>query len=179
MTQWLTWTIPPAIIMASASPLMAAQYMTVEQAQKAAFPEAVQFTSADVMFKPDQIDAIEQLSGQKLRVRGEQVWRAEGTNGPLGFFILDYVIGKHLIIDYAVSLNTDGAVRRVEILEYRESYGGEVANADWLDQFKGKTAADALEPGQDIRIISGATLSSRHVTEGVKKVLAIYATCLK
>jgi hypothetical protein len=82
MNTWLTWTIPPAIVMTAASPLMAAQYMTVEQAQKAAFPEAVKFTAADVMFKPEDVGAIEQLSGQKLRVRGEQVGRVEDKNGP-------------------------------------------------------------------------------------------------
>lgn len=179
MNRWLGWTAPPAIIMTAASPLMAAQYMTVEQAQKAAFPEAVKFVPTDVIFTPEQTADIERTTGQKLRVRGEQVWRAEDKNGVAGFFILDYVIGKHLIIDYAVSLSPQGAVRKVDILEYRESYGGEVANADWLDQFKGKTVADPMEPSEDIRIISGATLSSRHVAEGVKKVLAIYAACLK
>ncbi len=179
MNSWLSWTVPPAIVMTAASPLMAAQYMTVEQAQKAAFPDAVKFTPADVIFTPDQAKAIEQLTGQKLMVRGEQVWKVEDKSGQAGYFILDYVIGKHLIIDYAVSLSPQGAVRKVDILEYRESYGGEVAGADWLDQFKGKTPSDSMEPGEDIRIISGATLSSRHVTEGVKKVLAIYAVCLK
>jgi len=32
----------------------------------------------------------------------------------------------------------------------------------------------ALTVGQDIRNISGATLSSQHVTQGVKRVLAAY-----
>jgi Na+-transporting NADH:ubiquinone oxidoreductase subunit NqrC len=67
----------------------------------------------------------------------------------------------------------------VEILEYRESYGGEISNRSWLSQFVGKTSRDPLELDQDIRNISGATLSSRHVTEGVKRILALYETCLR
>jgi Na+-transporting NADH:ubiquinone oxidoreductase subunit NqrC len=68
----------------------------------------------------------------------------------------------------------NGRVRRVEILQYRESYGGEVRDQSWLAQFVGKTSGSSLEVGRDIRNISGATLSSHHVTEGVKKILAIY-----
>jgi Na+-translocating ferredoxin:NAD+ oxidoreductase RnfG subunit len=89
-------------------------------------------------------------------------------------FVVDHVIGKHLYIDYAVALDAGGRVTRVEILQYRESYGGEVKDAAWLAQFVGKTASSPLAVGQDIRNISGATLSSHHVTEGVKRILAAY-----
>jgi FMN-binding domain len=84
-----------------------------------------------------------------------------------------HVIGKHLYIDYAVSIE-GGRVRRVDILAYRESYGGEVRSPSWLSQFVGKTSASPLKVGSDIRNISGATLSSMHVTEGVKRILAAY-----
>jgi Na+-translocating ferredoxin:NAD+ oxidoreductase RnfG subunit len=179
MTEWLRWTAPPAIVLSLASPVYAAQYLTVEQAQKLAFPTATQFVWAPIVYRPDQVAAIEKLSGEKVMSRGEQVWKAENGNQFLGFFLVDYVIGKHLVIDYAVALTPEGSVKQVEILEYRESYGGEVANPDWLAQFDGKTSHDPLEMNRDIRNISGATLSSRHVTEGIKRVLATYDVCLK
>jgi Na+-translocating ferredoxin:NAD+ oxidoreductase RnfG subunit len=178
MSEWIRWTAP-AIVMTVATPGWAMEYLSVAQAQKQAFPQATGFTETDVVYTPAQIQAIESRSGQKVQTKGEQIWKAMAGDRPLGFFILDYVIGKHLVIDYAVSLDLTGRVLRVEILQYRESYGGEVANADWLAQFVGKTEADPLAIDQDIRNISGATLSSRHVTEGVKRVLAIYETCLK
>ena len=59
-------------------------------------------------------------------------------------------------------------------------FGGyEVRNPEWRKQFVGKTAADPLRLNADIRNISGATLSSRHVTDGVKRVLATYAVALR
>jgi Na+-transporting NADH:ubiquinone oxidoreductase subunit NqrC len=70
-------------------------------------------------------------------------------------------------------------VHSVEILQYRESYGGEVRSPSWLGQFAGKTSASPLKVNGDIRNIAGATLSSLHVTEGVKRVLATYAGRLK
>jgi Na+-translocating ferredoxin:NAD+ oxidoreductase RnfG subunit len=179
MTEWLRWTAPPAIVLSLASPVYAEQYLTVEQAQKLAFPSAKQFVWSPVVYRPDQVAAIEELSGEKVMSRGEQVWKAQSDNQFLGFFLVDYVIGKHLVIDYAVALDLNGSVKQVEILEYRESYGGEVANPDWLAQFKGKTVHDPLDMERSIRNISGATLSSHHVTEGIKRVLAIYEVCLK
>jgi Na+-transporting NADH:ubiquinone oxidoreductase subunit NqrC len=125
------------------------------------------------------VAAIERRAGQKVRARGQQVWRALAADELIGFFVVDYVIGKHLVIDYAVALEPDGHIRRVEIMQYRESYGGEIASPRWLEQFVGKTSQDRLEVDRDIRNISGATLSSHHVTEGIKRVLAFYETCLR
>ena len=182
---WKIWAAAPAIavpalvVAGAAVPAHATQYLTVEQAWRLAFPAATHFDPANVIYTPQQIAAIEKESGQPVRTKGEQVWRAYDGTRFLGFFLIDYVIGKHLVIDYAVALEPDGSIRRVEILEYRESYGFEVADADWLKQFVGKTGRDPVAVGQDIRNISGATLSSHHVTAGVKRVLAIYDVCLR
>jgi Na+-transporting NADH:ubiquinone oxidoreductase subunit NqrC len=53
-----------------------------------------------------------------------------------------------------------------------------VRNKRWRAQFSGKRASDALQFGREIKNISGATLSSRHVTDGVRRVLATYALVL-
>jgi len=62
---------------------------------------------------------------------------------------------------------------------YRESYGGEIRNADWRKQFLGKTHARTSPLNEGItKNISGATLSCRHVTEAWRD-LATYEVCLK
>ncbi len=55
---------------------------------------------------------------------------------------------------------------------YREPYGGEVAYDAWRKQFRGKSAADSLRVGREIRSISGATISAHAVTLGVRRLLA-------
>lgn len=157
MTQWVRYTLPAAAIVSIASPAYAVQYLSIEDAQKQAFPSATHFTE----------------------VQAGQIWKAEAGGRVIGFFIFDRVIGKHLYIDYAVALTPAGAVNSVEILQYRESFGGEIRNPSWLAQFVGKTSASSLKINSDIRNIAGATLSSTHVTEGVKKVLAAYGNRLK
>jgi len=71
--------------------------------------------------------------------------------------------------------NTQFTVKGVEILEYRESFGGQVRDPAWLAQFTAKHHGDALVLTGDIRNISGATLSSKHITGGVKRLLSTYA----
>lgn len=92
--------------------------------------------------------------------------------------MVDEVIGKHELITYAVGIGADGAVRGVEIMDYRESRGGEVRDPRWRAQFNGKRNASALRLDDDIQNISGATLSCRHITEGVKRLLALHAAAL-
>jgi len=50
----------------------------------------------------------------------------------------------------------------------------QVPRPQWRKQFAGKRASDPVELNRDIQNISGATLSCRHVTEGVKRLLAIH-----
>ena len=89
-------------------------------------------------------------------------------------FFIDKVFGKHDLITYAVGINRDGTVKGVEILDYRETYGSEVRDKAWRQHFVGKSAKDPLKLDKDIPNISGATLSSKHVTEGVRKILQVY-----
>ena len=70
-------------------------------------------------------------------------------------------------------------MRGVEILEYLESYGYQIRDPAWRHQFAGKTARDPLKLDQDIRNISGATLSCRHLTDGIKRLLGFYESALK
>jgi FMN-binding domain len=179
MRKWVRWAAPAVAAIAITQPVQAVQYLTIGAAQKLAFPSATGFVEAHVVYRPADIEAIQRISGQPVRTRGEQVWKAFSGDRLIGFFILDYVIGKHLVIDYSVSLEADGRVRRVDVLEYRESYGGEIRSPSWLAQFAGKRSGSTLELNKDIRNISGATMSSRHVTEGVKRVLALHEVRLK
>ena len=90
----------------------------------------------------------------------------------LGRVLVDAVVGKFELIDYAVAIDAAGKVLAVEILSYRESHGSEVRMPAWRKQFAGKTAADPIRIGADIQNISGATLSCTHVTEGVHRLVA-------
>jgi Na+-transporting NADH:ubiquinone oxidoreductase subunit NqrC len=92
-------------------------------------------------------------------------------SGDGSWLIFDDVIGKHEFIDIAVAISSGGQVLGIEVLQYRETYGGEVRNPKWRAQFHGKTSASELKLDDDVRNISGATLSCRHITDGIKRLL--------
>jgi len=72
----------------------------------------------------------------------------------------------------------NAVVRQLEILDYHESYGGEVHLPAWRHQFVEKHHGSALQLNGDIKNISGATLSCGHITDGVRRLLATYALVL-
>lgn len=163
----------PAVLAASTSGY-AVTYLTVAQTQAALFP-GVALTAVSRALTASEAAAIEKISGVRVRQRELRLWRA--ADG--GWLVVDEVLGKHEFITYAVALTPAGAVRQIEIMDYRETYGGEIRNEKWRAQFAGKSAAAPLKLDQDIKNISGATLSCRHVTDGVKRLLATHALVLK
>jgi Na+-translocating ferredoxin:NAD+ oxidoreductase RnfG subunit len=173
MRRRLLW-LSPVVIVGPAVPGYATTYLTVEQAQAAIFPDA-KLTPADVTLTEEQAEAIEKTSGVRVRNREERVWKVDGG----GWLIVDEVLGKHEFITYAVGLNADGSVKQIEIMDYRETYGYEVRNAEWRAQFVGKTSAAPLKLDADIANVSGATLSCRHITDGVKRLLVFHDVALK
>lgn len=159
----------PAAALTIAVPAHATVYLSVEQAQALMFPG--ESLTADFRTLTDaQVSAIETASDTDVRNTALKAWRASGG----GWFLIDQVVGKHEFIPIALALDANGAVKDVEILEYRESYGGEVRGAKWRAQFTGKRNGDTLKLTQDIQNISGATLSSKHITDGVRRLLATY-----
>jgi Na+-translocating ferredoxin:NAD+ oxidoreductase RnfG subunit len=98
-------------------------------------------------------------------------YRIERGDSVLGFAVVREVKGKDQPITFLVATDTADRLRDVDILIYREPYGGEVAYDAWRRQFRGKSTDDALQVGRDIRTISGATISVNAVTLGVRKAL--------
>lgn len=177
MNPWITFLVSPAIF--AAADCCAVQYLSVEQAQRVLFPDATGFETKPLVLSAEQIAAVESTTGVPVRRPRHSVWSVRRGDEARGWFVIDEVLGKHELITYAVALSLDGKVLGVEVLEYRENYGYEIRNPGWRAQFVGKTRADALSLDSDIRNITGATLSCRHVTEGVRRLLAVHALVLR
>lgn len=165
-----TWAALP-FLAAPAGVVVAADYLTVEEACRVLFPDARGFTPRAL--DEAALAAAPRRAGAPAWPAPPAVWTARGDEGLLGHVVVDRAIGKHEFITYAVGVSTDGVVQGVEILSYKESYGGEVRNARWRRQFAGRRRDPLPRFTVDIKNITGATLSCRHVTEGVRRVLAL------
>jgi Na+-translocating ferredoxin:NAD+ oxidoreductase RnfG subunit len=156
------------------SDALAERYLSPAEVQRVCFPQADEFEAQTIRLTEEETKAVEQKSGAKVRPRESRIWLARKGTNVLGLVMLDHVYGKHEVIEYAVAVSPEGRVLQVEILEYRERYGGEIQKAQWREQFKGKTAASKLKLNEDIYNISGATISCRNVTDGVRRMLATF-----
>ena len=167
------FALVPLAALSIVVPAHAVVYLSIEKAQSKMFPGAT-FTPEFKSLTKEKAAAIEKASGIAVRNRDLKIWRV--STG--GWFIADQVVGKHEYIPFALGLDASGAVRAVEILEYREAYGDSVRNPAWRSQFSGKKHGAQLALTKDIQNISGATLSSRHITDGIKRLLATYAIAI-
>jgi Na+-translocating ferredoxin:NAD+ oxidoreductase subunit G len=174
--------IPVAMVMQVAATattgVYAAEYLTVPAAQKALFPAADHFVAAPLVLTDMQRDQIKRLSGVRQRNAKQLVWRAEQQGVLLGWFIVDEVVGKHEFITYAAALSPQGAVLGIDVLVYRETYGSQIRGEVWRKQFAGKQLQNPLVLGKDITNISGATLSCKNVSTGVRRLLALQQVAL-
>jgi transcriptional regulator of nitric oxide reductase len=107
-----------------------------------------------------------------LTVGEDTVLRVARGDSLLGFAAVRNAIGKDQPITFLVALDSADRLKDVDVLVYREPYGGEVAYEAWRRQFRGKSVADSLRVGREIRAISGATISVHAVTLGVRQLLA-------
>lgn len=163
--------IAPTLMAVVAPAAMATVYLSPEQALGVIFPgqNAGGFKPSTLKPTKDQRKAITASTGLPIRDKEISVWTS--PNGSQMY--VDQVVGKHEFITFALGIGPDGKVLGVEILEYKETYGGEIRQAEWRKQFHGKKAGDVFKLGGTIRNISGATLSCHSVTDGVNRLLAI------
>ena len=176
---WFKLIGVPLASLAVAGHVCAAEYLSVEQAQKLMFGNEASFEKADVKINRAAKKAIKAASGVDVDRRVLPTWKVFDGGNLSGFFIIDEVIGKHDYITYAIALSPIGEIKQLEILVYRENYGYEVRNPRWRAQFVGHDSKTTLDLGEEIKNISGATMSCRHITEGVNRVLATYDLFLK
>jgi Na+-translocating ferredoxin:NAD+ oxidoreductase RnfG subunit len=148
-------------------------YLTEEQALKILFPKAQAIRAEEHLLTPEQKSRIQDRIGWKFPEESFRCFKAE-TNGKVdGFAVIQETIGKHRPITYMVGVTPDGRVSEIEILVYRESKGSEVRMKRFNSQYEGKTAIDPIRINKDIINITGATMSVRSVSAGVKRALVL------
>jgi Na+-translocating ferredoxin:NAD+ oxidoreductase RnfG subunit len=175
---WPTLGIVAAVA-APVSVTIAATYLTTEAAQKALFPSAESFVPVVLVLTDAQKRAVADAAGAQTAHGELRAWAAQRGDDVLGHVFVDNVIGREDFITYAVGIGADGELLPVEILDYRESHGGEIRNKAWLAQFAGRSEPGQLQMRVDIKNIAGATLSSEHVTAGVRRILALWSATLR
>lgn len=150
-------------------------YLKPSEALKIIFHDSAEITSEAKTLAPAEKAALDKQLGQPVPKETWNFYIARSGKRIDGYAVIDNEIGKTEPITFLTAITPEGRIKAVEILVYREPVGSEVKDKRFLKQYEGKTPSDPVRTGQDITNISGATLSSRAVSRGVKRDLLLWS----
>ena len=152
---------------------MAEVYLTAEDALKLMFPKSERIKKDLLRVPADRKLVIEERIGWKFPEDSFEVYIGETGAQVDGYALVQQTIGKHKPMTYMVGVDAHGRVSNVELLVFREARGSEVRTKRFNVQYEGKTVLDPVRINKDIINISGATMSVRSMTAGIKRVLVL------
>ncbi|MGH8140396.1 MAG: FMN-binding protein [Steroidobacteraceae bacterium] len=168
-----------ALAIAPVRAVVAADYLSVDDAQREIFAQADRFDEIVLALSPAQKQTVAGLAGPQPPHRSLRAWKAMRGEELLGHVFVDEVLGRQDMITYAIGIDRSGRMGALEVLSYRESHGGEIRSTAWRNQFEGRQGLQQLRFGADIKNIAGATLSCEHVTQGVRWVTSLWQVVLR
>jgi thiamine biosynthesis lipoprotein len=148
-------------------------FFTKAEALAKVFPEADSFWVEEWIPTSQERADIEEHLAWRLDEEKFVIHRAGREGQALGFAVITEEMGRFKPITFIVKTSVAQKVDMVLVMVYRESRGDGVKRQRFLKQFRDKEASDHLRLNRDIVGVSGATMSSRALSIGVKKVLAV------
>ncbi|GEM_PF-5718743 len=155
-------------------------YMTRDQALRRAFPNVHEVLELRHLLTDGEKAELQKQLGRRLPERGYLAWLAFDRKGKfLGLSVLTAELGKTEPFFLMLSLDPQGRVRHVDVLEYREPRGAEVRRRSFLGRYVGLGAKNLRRALRRIPVLPGATLSSHAVSRAVQKAIALHRLYLQ
>ena len=148
-------------------------FLTEEEALKLMFPQSERIRQETLALSHEQKQKIEERIGWKFPEESFDMYIGETGAKVDGYALIQNTIGKHKPMTYMVGIDDKGEVTNVELLVFREARGSEVRTKRFNAQYEGKTVLDPVRINKDIINISGATMSVRSMSAGVKRMLVL------
>ncbi len=135
------------------------------------FSESVEIKTYKLTLNKSLKYKTEKFAKQRFLTKFVYYYEIKENNKKVGTAILDNVLGKVKPITYLIIFLPDKSIKSVNVVKYREQYGGSIGKRNWLKQFDLKTIDNQLLLNQEIDGISGATISVKSIIKGVKRML--------
>jgi len=157
-----------------------------EQKIKAANEARQAVLSEAEEFEPVEIDAA--YSGEGTTVRIKEIYAGKSGDNLIGYTYTVLSKGYGGDVEIIIGIDVEGKIEAIQIGEHSETpgLGAKAVDVNFVGQYRGKTVDKSLEVVKgkvsgdaQIQAISGATITSRAVTEGVNKAIEYYNNVLK
>lgn len=152
---------------------MAEVYLREEDGIKIMFPKSERIRKDVIRLGSEKKSLIEERIGWKFPEESFEVYIGETGTQIDGYAVVQNTIGKHKPMTYMVGVDNQGFVSDIELLVFREARGSEVRQKRFNAQYEGKSVLDPVRINKDIINISGATMSVRSMSAGIKRVLVL------
>jgi hypothetical protein len=149
------------------------EFMTEEEALKILLPKSQRVRKELLRLSKEKKEEIEHRIGWKFPEESFELYIGETGDKIDGYAMIHNTIGKYKHMTYMVGVDAKGACTDVELLVFRDAKGNEVGKKRFNSQYDGKTVSDPIRINKDIINISGATMSVRSMSAGVKRVLVL------
>ena len=158
------------------------ELLTRETALQFIFPDGQDFKEDNHTYSQEELKKFAKLLKKEYKITLHKEFDKEfnffigyTSDGEVSHYAyIDMVPGKWGAMTYIIGITIKGKVIDMAVMKYLEKRGKPVKKRRFLDQFLGKGLGDRLKVKRGIRAVSGATVSSRGMATGVRKVLALF-----
>jgi hypothetical protein len=159
----------------AATPLAAAAsvFLSRTEAIETAFPGADRVAEETYVLTEGQVRVIEARALTRLESKIVTVYTGHKAGVVMGHALIDVHVVRTQPEAFLVVISPEGQVRDVRMLAFYEPREY-LPPERWFEQFRDERLTPELSTRRKIHSIAGATLSSRAVTGGVRRALALF-----
>jgi len=165
------------IVGLSSSPVVAEVFYAQDEAMKIAFPDVDEVQTKTFILTDEQLTTAERLARTKIDSKLFTFFLGVKDGKVINYAAIDSHNVRTFPETFMAILNPDGSIKSTVILAFHEP-SEYLPSAKWLEQVEGKNLDQALKPGDDIAGILGSTLSVTAISQGIRKVLALYSVLI-
>lgn len=147
--------------------------MSQEKALSLAFPDG-KFERSTLTLTETEKKEVEKAARARVPSPAITYYSGALSDGNPGRAFFETHVVRTMPETFMAVVDSSGAVRFVELLSFYEP-GDYLPPRRWLDQFRGRPLDDDLLVKRRIRNVTGATLTTQALTDGVRRALAVSA----
>lgn len=171
---WLPAALLVVGLALAAGSAAAKVFHSQKEGLRLAFPEADRLETRTYILGPGRAAAVEERSHAELESRIVKLHVGYRGDELLGYALIDVHRVRTLPEAFLIVLDPAGSVRSLRVLAFHEPLDY-LPTERWYRQFEGRTIDDRLKVGDDLHGVVGATLSTRAVSDAVRRALALKA----
>jgi len=165
-------------LLGSAAIAEAEIFYSKAEALQVAFPQADRVETQTFFLTPQQIERVEDLAQAPVDSKLATFHVGHTADTVQGYAFIETHLVRTFPETFLMVVSPDGTLQKLLVLAFYEPLDYLPSDL-WLEQFDRKRLTPSLRLRRDIHGIMGSTLTAQAVTQGVRKVLALFQVLIQ